>query len=110
MVGHQLLPWEYNTKLATPIRGASYYKTYYKKSEKLAANWGHLLKNEGNGKKIQLQPRGKLLEQALHKLPTRDVNYCITHCMSQEHDYSNNFRTFITKDKSSTKKNDKLHL
>jgi hypothetical protein len=58
---------------------------------------------------MQLQPMGKLLEQAWHKLPTRDANYCITHYMSEEHDYSDNFRTFITKDKSSTK-NDKLHL
>jgi hypothetical protein len=48
------------------------------KSQKiwLAANCEHLLKNEGSDiKQDKLQPRGKLLEQALDKLLTWGTSY-----------------------------------
>jgi len=45
---------------------------------------GHLLKNEGNDtKQDKLKYGGKLLEQALRKLPTRGASYYKTHYISR---------------------------
>jgi hypothetical protein len=46
---------------------------------------GHLLKNEDSDtKQDKLQPKGKLLEQALQKLPTRGASYYKPHHISRE--------------------------
>jgi len=45
---------------------------------------GHLLKNEGSDtKQDKLESGGKLLEQALRKLPTRGASYYKTHYISR---------------------------
>ena len=51
------------------------------------------IKNEGsNTKQDKLQPRLKLLEQALHKLPTRGTIYYKTHYISRETRLAENWR------------------
>ena len=69
-----------------PIKGASYYAINYKISRKHdLLPIGHLLKNQGSDtKQDKLQPEGKLIEQALHKVPIRETSYYKTHYISRE--------------------------